>query len=107
MMKARACKVGRYSGICGRCAGKYTEFLIAEVKLKIEASELAPGEYGFGFVQDGNLMVMDVGANDLLRVPANLTITCGALCPSRSCRKGKPTDYCGKEVGFSWAGIRA
>ena len=27
-----------------------------------------PGEYGFGFSQDGKFMVMDVGANDLFSV---------------------------------------
>jgi len=47
---------------------KYQGFLITEVKLKIEGSELAPGEYGFGFLKEGKLLVMDVGANDLFSV---------------------------------------
>ena len=47
---------------------KYQGFLITEVKLKIEGSELAPGEYGFGFSKEGKFLVMDVGANDLFSV---------------------------------------
>jgi hypothetical protein len=47
---------------------KYQGFLITEVKLKIEGSELAPGEYGFGFSKEGKFLVMDVGGNDLFSV---------------------------------------
>jgi hypothetical protein len=57
------------SGYAADVQSKYMGFLITEVKLNIEGSELAPGEYGFGFVKEGNFVVMDVGANDLLRVP--------------------------------------
>jgi hypothetical protein len=58
------------SGYAADVQAKYMGFLITEVKLNIEGSELAPGEYGFGFVKDGNFIVMDVGANDLLKVAA-------------------------------------
>lgn len=47
---------------------KYQGFLITEVKLNIQGSELAPGEYGFGFSKEGKFLVMDVGANDLFSV---------------------------------------
>jgi hypothetical protein len=47
---------------------KYQGFLITEVKLNIEGSELAPGEYGFGFSKEAKFLVMDVGANDLFSV---------------------------------------
>jgi hypothetical protein len=47
---------------------KYQGFLITEVKLNIQGSELAPGEYGFGFSKEGKFLVMDVGANDLFAV---------------------------------------
>jgi hypothetical protein len=55
------------SGYASDVAQKYQGFFITEVKLKIEGSELAPGEYGFGFAGD-KLIVTDVGANDLLSV---------------------------------------
>ena len=58
------------SGYAADVQAKYMGFLITEVKLNIEGSELAPGEYGFGFVKDGNFVVMDVGANDLLKAAA-------------------------------------
>jgi hypothetical protein len=55
------------SGYASDVAQKYQGLFITEVKLKIEGSELAPGEYGFGFVKD-NFVITDVGANDVLSV---------------------------------------
>jgi hypothetical protein len=42
--------------------------LVTESKLNIGGSELAPGEYGFGFVAD-KFVVMNVDNEDLLSVP--------------------------------------
>src|SRR5579862_6187985 len=56
------------SGYATDVQAKYQGFLITEVKVKIEGSELAPGAYGFGFSKDGKFLVMDVGANELLSV---------------------------------------
>ncbi len=56
------------SGYAADVQAKYQGFLITEVKLNIEGSELAPGEYGFGFSKDGQFLVMDAGANDLFSV---------------------------------------
>jgi hypothetical protein len=50
---------------------KYQGFLITEVKLHIEGSELAPGEYGFSFSKDGKFLVLDVGANSLFSVSSH------------------------------------
>ena len=55
------------AGYASDVAQKYQGFFISEVKLKIEGSELAPGQYGMGFVGD-KFVVTDVGANDLLSV---------------------------------------
>lgn len=55
------------SGYASDIAQKYEGFFITEVKLKIGESELAPGQYGFGFVGD-KFIVTDVGAHDLLSV---------------------------------------
>lgn len=56
------------SGYASNVQAKYQGFLITEVKLSIEGTVLRPGEYGFGFSQDGKFLVMDVGANDLFTV---------------------------------------
>jgi hypothetical protein len=57
----------------GYAAGVQAQgFLITEVKLNIEGSELAPDEYGFGFSKDGKFLVMDVGANDLFSVAGQI-----------------------------------
>ncbi len=53
------------SGYAADVQAKYQGFLITEVKLDIEGSALAPGQYGFGFSKDAKFLVMDVGANDL------------------------------------------
>jgi hypothetical protein len=60
------------SGYASDVQAKYQGFLITEVKLNIEGSELAPGEYGFGFSKDGQFLVMDVGANDLFNVAGQI-----------------------------------
>jgi hypothetical protein len=54
------------SGYASDIQAKYQGLLITELKLDIEGSSLAPGEYGFGFSKEGKFVVMDVGANDLL-----------------------------------------
>lgn len=53
------------SGYATDVASKYQGFFITEVKLKVGDAELAPGEYGFGFVGT-KFVVTDVGANDVL-----------------------------------------
>jgi hypothetical protein len=55
------------AGYATDIAEKYQGLLITEVKLKIDGSELAPGQYGLGFVGD-KFVVTDVGANDVLSV---------------------------------------
>jgi hypothetical protein len=55
------------AGYASNIAERYQGFLITEVKVKLEGSELPPGEYGFGFVGD-KFVVTDVGANDVLNV---------------------------------------
>jgi hypothetical protein len=55
------------SGYSTDVAEKYQGLFITEVKVKIEGTELAPGEYGFGFVGD-KFVVTDVGANDVFSV---------------------------------------
>jgi hypothetical protein len=55
------------SGYASDVAQKYQGLFITEVKLKVEGSELAPGEYGMGFVGD-KFVVTDVGANHVLSV---------------------------------------
>ena len=57
------------SGYASDVAQKYQGLFITEVKVKIEGSELNPGQYGFGFVGE-KFVVTDVGANDVLSVGA-------------------------------------
>lgn len=54
------------SGYSTAIQQKYQGMLITEVKLNIGGSDLAPGQYGFGFAGDGKFNVMDVGNHDVL-----------------------------------------
>jgi hypothetical protein len=54
------------SGYSTAIQQKYQGLLITEAKLNIGGAELAPGQYGFGFIADGKFLVMDVASNDLL-----------------------------------------
>lgn len=57
------------SGYSTAIQQKYQGMLITESKLNIGASELAPGQYGFGFTAEGKFMVMDVANNNVLSAP--------------------------------------
>jgi hypothetical protein len=56
------------SGYSTAVQQKYQGMLVTESKLKIGGSELAPGEYGFGFTAD-KFVVMNVASEDILSVP--------------------------------------
>jgi hypothetical protein len=92
------------SGYSADVAEKYQGFLITEVKLNIEGSELPPGEYGFGFGKDGKFLVMDVGANDLFRVAAHVDENLHRPVPlTIVADQGSYRLYSGKK----WVGLKA
>jgi len=47
---------------------KYQAYLLTEVPLEIGGQHVSPGAYGFGFVQGGKFVLMDLGAHDLFQV---------------------------------------
>src|SRR6266446_7621474 len=56
------------SGYSTAIQQKYQGMLITESKLNIGGSELAPGQYGFGFTAEGKFVVMNVANDDVLSV---------------------------------------
>ena len=50
---------------------KYQGFFITEAKIHIEGTEVAPGEYGFGFMND-RFILTNVAADDLLNVASKV-----------------------------------
>jgi hypothetical protein len=56
------------SGYSTAIQQKYQGMLITESKLNVGGSELAPGEYGFGFTAE-KFVVMNVANEDALSVP--------------------------------------
>jgi hypothetical protein len=59
------------SGYASSIAEKYQGFLITSKKIFVEGQTLAPGQYGFGFTNDGKFRVMDAGANDVFLASAH------------------------------------
>ena len=57
------------SGYSSAVQQKYQGMLVTESKLNIGGSELAPGQYGFGFAAD-KFVVMNVANDDALSVPS-------------------------------------
>lgn len=56
------------SGYSTAIREKYQAYLLNEVTLEIAGQTLKPGAYGFGFLNGGKFVVMDLGANDLFQV---------------------------------------
>lgn len=50
---------------------KYQGYFITEAKIHIEGTEVAPGEYGFGFIND-KFILTNVAAEDFLNVAAKM-----------------------------------
>jgi hypothetical protein len=55
------------SGYSTAIKEKYQAYLLNEVTLEIGGQTLKPGAYGFGFLNGGKFVVMDLGANDVLQ----------------------------------------
>jgi hypothetical protein len=55
------------SGYSTAIKEKYQAYLLSEATLEIAGQTLKPGAYGFGFLNGGKFVVMDVGANDVLQ----------------------------------------
>jgi len=56
------------SGYSSGIKEKYQGYLLTEVPVEIGGQILAPGAYGFGFLDGNKFVAMDLGANDLLKV---------------------------------------
>jgi len=92
------------SGYSSDVAEKYQGFLITEIKLSIEGSELPPGQYGFGFSKQDQFTVMDVGNNDLLSVASHVDQNLQRAVPLKIvAEQGSYRLYAGKK----WVGLKA
>lgn len=92
------------SGYSTAIQQKYQGMLITETKLNIGGSELAPGQYGFGFTADGKFVVMDVSNNDVLSAPSQTEAALQHAVPLKLVEDGSGYKlYAGKK----WIGIKA
>ena len=51
-----------------RRSEKYQAYLLTEVPLEIGGQQLPAGAYGFGFINGGKFVVMDLGAHDVFQI---------------------------------------
>jgi hypothetical protein len=92
------------SGYSTAIQQKYQGMLITESKLSIGGSELAPGQYGFGFSADGKFVVMDVANTDALSAPSQTDAALQHAVPLKLVEDGTGYKlYAGKK----WVGIKA
>jgi hypothetical protein len=56
------------SGYSSGLRQKFQGYLLTEVPLEIAGQSLKPGAYGFGFLDGGKFVVLDLAANDVLQV---------------------------------------
>jgi len=92
------------SGYSTAIQQKYQGMLITETKLNVGGSELAPGQYGFGFTADGKFMVMDVANNDVLSAASETDAALQHAVPLKLVEdSGGYKLYAGKK----WVGIKA
>jgi hypothetical protein len=75
------------SGYSTAVQQKYQGMIVSESKLNIGGSELAPGEYGFGFAAD-KFVVMNVASEDTLSVPCQTDAELKRAVPLRMVEDG-------------------
>lgn len=57
------------SGYSSALQQTYQAYLLTEVSLTIAGQHLPPGAYGFGFIAGSKMVLMDIGANEILHAP--------------------------------------
>jgi hypothetical protein len=91
------------SGYSTAIQQKYQGMLITESRLNIGGSELAPGQYGFGFTADGKFVVMNVANEDALSAPSQTDQALQRAVPLKIVEDGSGYKlYAGKK----WVGIK-
>jgi hypothetical protein len=92
------------SGYSTAIQQKYQGMLVTESKLNIGGSELAPGQYGFGFSAEGRFVVMNVANDDVLSVAFHTEPALQHAVPLKMVEDGEGYKlYAGKK----WVGIKA
>ena len=91
------------SGYSTAIQQKYQGLLITETRLNIGGSELAPGQYGFGFTADNKVSLMDVANNDVLSAASQTDAALQHAVPLKLVEEGAGYKlYAGKK----WVGIK-
>ena len=91
------------SGYSTAIQQKYQGMLVTESKLNIGGSQLAPGEYGFGFAAD-KFVVMNVASEDILSLPYQTDAELKRAVPLKLVEDGSGYRlYAGKK----WVSVKA
>jgi hypothetical protein len=90
------------SGYSSSIQEKYQGMLITESKLNVGGSELAPGEYGFGFTKD-KFVVMNVASEDVLSVPYSTDAELKRAVPLKMVEDGAGYKF---YAGKKWVAVK-
>lgn len=75
------CVVVDTSGYSSALQQTYQAYLITEAAITIGDQRLPPGAYGFGFVDDNRMVVMDLGGNEILHATTTRDTTLARPSP--------------------------
>jgi len=93
------------SGYSSGLRQKYQAYLLTEVSLQIGGQSVKPGAYGFGFLEGGKFVLLDLGANELFQVASQRDAEMKRPTPfqiAAASEAGKYRLYMGREfVEFS------
>jgi hypothetical protein len=93
------------SGYSSGIRQKYQAYLLTEVPLQIGGQMVKPGAYGFGFLEGGKFVLLDLGANDLFQISSQRDADIKRPIPfqiTAAAEAGKYRLYMGREfVEFS------
>lgn len=88
------------SGYSSGLRQKYQAYLLTEVPLQIAGQSLRPGAYGFGFLDGGKFILLDLGANELFQIASQRDADIKRPTPFQivaSAEAGKFRLYMGRE----------
>ncbi|OLC91076.1 MAG: hypothetical protein DMG35_05025 [Acidobacteria bacterium] len=81
------------SGYSTAIREKYQGYLLNEVTLEIGGQTLKPGAYGFGFLNGGKFVIMDLAANDLVQATSQRDAEMKRPVPLQIAASSTPGSY--------------
>jgi hypothetical protein len=82
------------SGYSSGIREKYQAYLLSEVSLEIGGQALRPGAYGFGFIDGGKFVALDLAANEVFQVASRRDAEMKRPIPLQVLASSNAGSYC-------------